>query len=177
MVAMQAHGKQVDKGGETYLGHISRVVSAMPPDDLAAKTVAYMHDSIEDGAHTLEGIGQMGFDEEILSALDAISRRPRELYEVYIVRLARNPLARRVKKADLADNMNLTRLNRPIQASDMHRLAKYARASAYLMGIEQDEERAAILADLAYNRMKSSGELERLEIERARLQELNWSDQ
>jgi hypothetical protein len=47
-----------------------------------------------------------------LTALDALTRRHAagEAYEAFIDLLSGNALARRVKLADLADNMNVTRL-------------------------------------------------------------------
>jgi hypothetical protein len=67
----------------------------------------------------------------VIAAVDALTRRDGETYEEFIDRLAVDPLARRVKMADLRDNMNLRRIARPT-AKDHARLEKYERALAVL---------------------------------------------
>ena len=54
---------------------------------------------------------QEGFPEEIVRAIDCLTRRDDEPYPTMIERIASNPLARRVKLADLADNLDLLRLS------------------------------------------------------------------
>ncbi|MCA9876116.1 MAG: hypothetical protein KC441_20735, partial [Anaerolineales bacterium] len=53
--------------------------------------------------------------------------RSEESYEAFIQRLKPNPLATKVKLADLIDNMDLRRLS-GITAKDLERLEKYYRA-------------------------------------------------
>ncbi len=67
------------------------------------------------------------FPENVLSALDCVTRRKGETYEVFIQRAKANPIARRVKLADLEDNMDIRRLG-PLTPRDAERLAKYQRA-------------------------------------------------
>jgi hypothetical protein len=52
---------------------------------------------------------QEGFPEEIIQAVDCLTRRDGEPYADMIERIAPNPLARRVKLADLAENLNVLR--------------------------------------------------------------------
>ena len=67
-----------------------------------------------------------------IEALDCVTKRPSEPYEAFIERILPNPLASRVKIADLLDNMNLVRLGREITEKDVARLRKYQRALARL---------------------------------------------
>lgn len=57
----------------------------------------------------------------------AISCCEEEDYDAFIERCARNPIARDVKRADIADNLDLSRLP-TITPRDHERIAKYRRA-------------------------------------------------
>lgn len=128
MIAAEAHLGQVDKGGEAYIFHpMSVAVSAATQDE---RIVALLHDVVESNV-SLEQLAREGFGEEVLRALDHLTRRPAEDYDDFIERVARQRLATKVKLLDLADNSDLSRLNAPTEA-DFARLAKYQRASARL---------------------------------------------
>jgi len=45
-----------------------------------------------------------------LAGLDCVTKRQDESYEAFVERAAANPIARKVKLADLEDNMDLRRL-------------------------------------------------------------------
>jgi len=55
-------------------------------------------------------------------------------YDAFIRRVAKNPAARRVKLADLEDNMDLRRLASPTD-KDVARSKKYQRAYDLLKGL------------------------------------------
>ena len=59
-----------------------------------------------------ERLRREGFSEQIVQAVDHVTRRDDETYEAFIERSAQNPLARRVKLVDLEDNMDMTRYKR-----------------------------------------------------------------
>jgi (p)ppGpp synthase/HD superfamily hydrolase len=91
------------------------------------KTVAILHDVVEDSDWTFEKLGQEGFPEDIILALDCLTKRQKEPYEDLGRRAAANPLARRVKIADLEDNMDIRRM--PEVADETKtRLEKYLKA-------------------------------------------------
>jgi len=52
----------------------------------------------------LENLRELGFPETV-NCCDSLTRRPEESYEAFIDRVKLNPLARKVKLADLEDNM------------------------------------------------------------------------
>jgi (p)ppGpp synthase/HD superfamily hydrolase len=91
------------------------------------RIVAILHYVVEDTPWTLAQLQAEGFSKEIIVAVDCLTKRPRESYRARVARAAGNPLARRVKAADLEDNMDLRRYPR-VSAADRTRLAKYLAA-------------------------------------------------
>ena len=70
-------------------------------------------------------------------ALTCLTHREGESYDEYVRRAAANPLARKVKMADLTHNMDLSRL--PVVTDwDRERLKKYQRAMAYLKSVDSE---------------------------------------
>jgi hypothetical protein len=84
---------------------------------------------------TLADLRNEGFSEAILAAIESLTKREGESYQVFIERAGRDPLARRVKLADLAENSDLSRIDRPSQ-NDLERVEKYRKAAEYLMALE-----------------------------------------
>ena len=125
LIAVEAHLGQVDKAGAPYVLHPLRVMMACRSE--AAMVVAVLHDVIEDTAWTAERLRAEGFSEDILSGLDAVTRREGEDYLDFCRRAAEHPLGREVKRADLLDNMDVTRLG-PLTPRDLERLERYRAA-------------------------------------------------
>lgn len=75
----------------------------------------------------MDDLHQEGFSEEVLTAVDAVTRRADESYDPFMERIAQHPLAIRVKCADLEENMNLSRIKQPTQ-KDRQRIEKYQAA-------------------------------------------------
>jgi (p)ppGpp synthase/HD superfamily hydrolase len=99
----------------------------------AERMVAVLHDVVEDTPHTLEDLRRAGYPEEVVQAVDCLTRRDTETYDEFIERLKPNPLAYKVKIADLEDNMDVRRISE-IKESDFERLRRYRKAWAELMG-------------------------------------------
>ncbi len=125
LLALQAHRGQKDKVGQPYALHILRVMFRLETEQ--ERIVAVLHDVIEDTSYTPDDLRELGYPEEVLSALDCLTRRSTETYEQFIERAAANQLARRVKLADLEDNMDLRRLP-TITEKDCERLDRYMHA-------------------------------------------------
>jgi (p)ppGpp synthase/HD superfamily hydrolase len=130
-IAAAAHASQVDKAGAPYILHPLRVMLRVrtAPERIAA----VLHDVVEDTPWTLEALAAEGFAAEVLAAVEALTRREGESYEAFIARAGADPIGRVVKLADLAENMDLTRLEAP-GAQDLARLERYRRAVAQLTG-------------------------------------------
>jgi (p)ppGpp synthase/HD superfamily hydrolase len=125
-IAALAHQGQTDKAGTPYILHPLRLMMRMRSED--AMIAAVLHDVVEDSAEndkwTIERLRDSGFSEEILKAVDCLTKRPGEDYSAFIDRAAANPIAREVKIADLEDNMNMLRM-RQVKTKDLERLEKY----------------------------------------------------
>ncbi|MBR2371258.1 MAG: HD domain-containing protein [Clostridia bacterium] len=124
-LAKKYHEGQVDKAGKPYFLHPQTVASLV--DDLDAKIVAYMHDLIEDTPVTKEFLLDCGFDEYIVDAVDMLTHKDKNDYFDYVRGVAKNPLAKKVKIADLTTNSDLSRLDNPTK-TDFERAEKYKKA-------------------------------------------------
>lgn len=125
-IAVNAHVGQVDKAGNAYILHPLRVMMACGSD--AARIVAVLHDLVEDTEWTQEQLRKEGFDPDILAGLDSVTKREGEAYVDFCRRAAEHPLGREVKRADLRDNMDITRLEAQLSAKDLERLQRYREA-------------------------------------------------
>lgn len=125
VIAAQAHQGALDKGGAPYILHPLRLMHQMTTTN--ERIVAILHDVVEDSPWSLDALRAEGFSEDVVSAVDGLTRREGETYDDFITRGSANPLARRVKLADIEDNMDLRRL-REIGEKDLERLQRYQRA-------------------------------------------------
>jgi (p)ppGpp synthase/HD superfamily hydrolase len=128
-IALEAHAGQHDKAGQPYILHPLRVMLALngPEERIAA----VLHDVVEDSDWTLDRLRGEGFSESVIAAVDSLTRRDSETYEEFVQRASRDPVGRAVKRADLLDNLDLSRIASPSQR-DHERVAKYRRALALL---------------------------------------------
>lgn len=102
-IAEAAHAGQEDKLGRPFMSHLERV--AVMVDGPRAKTIAYLHDLIEKAPGWTEGrLVEEGFENDIIEAVDALTRRSGEDYLGFARRALENENARPVKLADLIDN-------------------------------------------------------------------------
>ena len=128
-IAVEAHAGQKDRSGASYILHPLRVMARVSTDD--EKIVAILYDVVEDTDWTFDDLRKEGFSEEIITALDGVTKREGEPYEDFVKRSATNQLACRVKIADLEDNMDLRR-NETLSPKDLERFNKYLRAWRFL---------------------------------------------
>ncbi|HEV8194104.1 MAG TPA: hypothetical protein VGP82_21870 [Ktedonobacterales bacterium] len=114
--------------GEPFILHPLRVMVQVNSD--GARIVAVLHDVLEDTACSVVDLRRAGYSEQVLEALDRLTRREGEAYEPYIERIAEDPLARHVKLADLTDNLaNNRRLAGVSTRRDVQeRITRYERA-------------------------------------------------
>ncbi|MBK1621915.1 hypothetical protein CKO42_26820 [Lamprobacter modestohalophilus] len=124
-IATEAHAGQTDKAGRPYILHPLRVMAAMKTDD--ERAVAVLHDVIEDTDYDVPALVAAGIPEPIAEAVAYLSKRDGEDYPTFIARVLENPLAARVKRADVADNIDVLRLQ-SLRDKDLVRVARYHRA-------------------------------------------------
>lgn len=112
-VSRTAHAGQVDKAGAPYIHHPARIalkVSQELPKNANAIAAAYLHDVVEDSPVTIEDLLLMGFSYETVKIVDHLTRREGESHEAAVRRAAEHPIARIVKRYDVLDNSNPSRL-------------------------------------------------------------------
>ena len=118
--AHMAHAGQKDKGGADYINHPLRVMDGV--DTTQEKMTAVLHDILEDTCFTSGDLKRMlGVSDEILEALNLLTRRRGESYKTYIENLTVSPL-------------NLERLDH-VTEHDLIRCEKYRQALEYLYKI------------------------------------------
>ena len=127
--AEECHRGQVDRNGIKYILHPLQVMRRM--DSETEKIVGVLHDIVEDTPITFQDLREKGYSEEIVNAIDCLTKREGESYEDFIERCKLNPIALKVKIADLEDNMDIRRID-VLTEKDMERLNKYLRAWRYL---------------------------------------------
>ena len=109
-IALDAHTGDTDKAGATYIRHPLRVMEL--------------------------GDIEEEFGSDVRAAVEALTKRDDEAYlEEFIPRCSQNEIARRVKQADIKDNMNLTRLS-DVTEETGKRQVKYHRALQRLESAE-----------------------------------------
>jgi (p)ppGpp synthase/HD superfamily hydrolase len=131
-IAAQAHFHQKDKYGRPFILHPLRMLVQVEKE--SEKIVAALHDVVEKSEWTLEDLQKAGFSDTILAAVDCLTKREQEPYLDYIRRARGNPLARRVKEADLRDH--LASLEQHGQAES--RPERWARYQQALEELHQD---------------------------------------
>jgi (p)ppGpp synthase/HD superfamily hydrolase len=106
-LAVEAHQGHNTGGTFPYILHPLRVMAQMETD--TERIVAILHDTVENEGDRVSfaRLRQEGFPEEIVEAVDCLTRRDGEPYAAMIERIVPNPLARRVKLADLTDNLDV----------------------------------------------------------------------
>lgn len=129
-IAAAAHAGQTDKAGQPYILHLMRVMLRV--EKPMERIAAVLHDIVEDTEFTLERLAQEGFPEEVVTAIDALTKRPGESRMEAAARAARHPIARVVKLADNADNMDLSRIPNPTE-KDHARLKEYEKVRELLL--------------------------------------------
>ncbi|BDU18999.1 hypothetical protein DYGSA30_04560 [Dyella sp. GSA-30] len=95
---------------------------------------AVLHDVVEDSAVTLEALRAEGFQPEVVSAVDALTKRQGESRLDAAHRAKLDPMARLVKLADNAENMDLSRIPEPTER-DYARLEEYKLVRSILLGV------------------------------------------
>ena len=128
----EAHAGQVDKSGLPYVHHPLHLAEQM--DDETSTVAALLHDIVEDTKYTFADLENMGFGDEVLDALRLLTHDDSVPYLDYVREIAKNPVAKKVKLADLAHNSDLSRLNHEPTEKDLERVRKYQKAREILQG-------------------------------------------
>lgn len=127
-LSVKAHGSQMRNGDHgPYIGHVFDVMNGVTGYN--AKTVAVLHDVLEDTKVTVAKLRAIGVPPIVIAAVQALTKPPYAetsdaAYLDYIRKVvAPNKLAREVKLADLASNL---------RTADRAHRNKYLKARAIL---------------------------------------------
>ena len=124
-LCFEAHKNQTDKTGLPYVFHPFHLAEQMT--DEYTTVTALLHDIAEDTNYTLNDLKEMGYPDEVITALTLLTHDDGSEYMDYVKRLKNNPIARAVKLADLKHNSDLSRYDK-IDGNAIKRTAKYRQA-------------------------------------------------
>ena len=123
MICFETHKNQKDKSGMPYVFHPFHLAEQMETEDEIC--TALLHDVAED-------LEREGFSADTIEALRLLTHEKSVPYMDYIAALKGNPIARKVKLADLAHNSDIGRLA-IVMDKDLKRMEKYQKARNLLL--------------------------------------------
>ena len=127
-IAVNSHSGQTSDNGEPYILHPMRMMLQFDIEE--ERIVAILHDTIEKTHVDYGFLKDAGFCEEVLFAVDSLTRKPDENYDNYIQRVSKNKLATKIKVIDLLDN--ISSLRREPKRMNASNYLKYQKALEYL---------------------------------------------
>jgi guanosine-3',5'-bis(diphosphate) 3'-pyrophosphohydrolase len=140
-IAAREHIHVTDKGGNAYILHPMRIAMRLRTNDEELMSIAIMHDVIEDSKLTFEDLREYGFSDRVIDALKLLTHMKGLSYDDYIDAMKYNRDALLVKREDLRDNSDITRL-KGITEKDFDRMKKYQRSfvkvEAYLKALNKE---------------------------------------
>ena len=130
-IALDAHKNVSDKGGNPYILHPLRLMLQMDSEE--EMIVAILHDVVEDSEKwSFDKLKEEGFSKKIINSLRSVTKENNnEDYEKFIDRSIKDKIGRKVKIADISDNLDISRL-KEVTDKDILRINKYKKALAKL---------------------------------------------
>jgi len=98
------------ENGEPYINHALRVADKM--DTEFEKTVAVLHDILEDSECSVHDLQDAGFSREVIECVEQLTRKSDFTYFEYIEDIATSDVCKKVKLAELEDNKDVVRVNK-----------------------------------------------------------------
>jgi (p)ppGpp synthase/HD superfamily hydrolase len=126
-IAAREHLNVKDKGGSAYILHPMRIAMRLRTSDEELMSIAILHDVVEDSKVTFQDLINEGFSTRVIDALKLMTHQKGLSYDEYIDNMAENLDALLVKREDLRDNSDITRL-KGITDKDFDRMKKYQRS-------------------------------------------------
>lgn len=126
-IAVEAHFNVLDKGGHSYILHPLRIAMRLRTHDEELMSIAVLHDVIEDSNITFEDLLAFGFSDRVVSTCRLLTHQKGISYPDYIESLRNNIDGLKVKREDLRDNSDITRL-KGVTEKDIARMVKYQQA-------------------------------------------------
>lgn len=124
-IAYNAHMGQInEKEGLPYIFHPIHLAEQMENEEECI--VAILHDVVEDTEVSIEEL-EKEFSKTVIDAIKLVTHNKSEDYMEYVKKIKDNPIAKKVKLADIAHNMDKSRLEK-VTDRDIARIEKYKRA-------------------------------------------------
>ena len=125
-LARRAHAGQFRRDGATpYIRHPESVASRVAGDPIA-EAVAWLHDVLEDTTMTVETLRDHQMPAEVIAGVITLTKNGEIGYEEYLLRIKADPVARKVKVADMLANLS----DHPTE----RQIVKYAKGLLVLVG-------------------------------------------
>ena len=126
-IALEAHKGALDKGSNPYILHPLRLMLQMDSEE--EMIVAILHDVVEDSEKcSFDKLYKEVFSKRIINSLRSVTKENEdEDYEKFIDRSIKDKIGRKVKIADISDNLDISRL-KEVTDKDILRINKYKKA-------------------------------------------------
>lgn len=133
-ISRKSHNGQKRITGEDYFNHTHRVANTFYLDNFE-KSIAYLHDVVEDTEVTFEDLLNNGISQEIVNQLKLLTHDPSDDYDSYINKILTSKVASIIKLADLLDNLNVSQftLEQLHKKSTIDRLLKYEKSKSKII--------------------------------------------
>lgn len=113
--AKSAHNGQFRRDGVTpYIEHVRQVAQRVQGDE-EAEMVAWLHDVVEDTGVNYIDLKAIGVPQDVIDAVQLLTHINNEPYMEYLEKIKVNPLATKVKIADMLSNLSDSPTHRQIR--------------------------------------------------------------
>ena len=124
-VATKGHEGQFRRDGMTpYIVHPAMVASKVAGDSDAV-AAAWLHDVLEDTFETAQSLREKGIPDNVIEAVEVLTKNKSVPYDEYLDRVKESPLATKVKIADMLSNLS--------DAPTKKQIIKYSKGFLHLL--------------------------------------------
>lgn len=124
--ARVAHNGQCRRDNITpYFNHVEDVAKRLEAESDDVKIVAFLHDTIEDTSVTIADLVYIGIPPNLVMAISLLTKRNNTDYDHYLYLVKSDPIATKVKIADMLSNLS----DKPSR----QQILKYAKGLIYLL--------------------------------------------
>ena len=125
-IAFVAHRSKHDRSGAPYIDHPGRIAERFDPVTQPVEAAAaWLHDVLEDTPVTAQELFEAGVLPDVIDVVQLLTRTPDVTADEYYAAIRRDPVARRVKLADIDDNTARWRLRRLDYDTQLRLVEKY----------------------------------------------------
>jgi len=126
MLSTCAHAGQCRRDGSPYIAHPAAVADKLKGEPEEVIAAAWLHDVLEDTTETLDLLREGGIPESVIEAVEVLTKRKGVSYEDYLLGVKHNPIALKVKVADMIHNLS--------DDPTASQIVKYAKGLLFLKG-------------------------------------------